>query len=53
MNGSEKSLQTISLLAIIILSVVSIDLLTDKEKDAETIYVVIDNRNQIENNSTV
>ncbi len=53
MNSSEKSLQTISLLAIIILSVVSIDLLTDKERDAETIYVVIDNRNQIENNSTI
>ena len=53
MNGSEKWLQAISLIAIIVLSIIAIDLLNDKYEDSEIVYVVIDNRITIDENYTV
>ena len=53
MNGSEKWLQAISLIAIVVLSIIAIDLLNDKYEDSEIVYVVIDNRITIDENYTV
>ena len=52
MNGSEKGLQALSLIAIVILSIVTIDLLNEPEQDPEIVYVVIDNRITIDENFT-
>tara|TARA_B110001452_G_C15205669_1_gene418265 strand:+ start:566 stop:1540 length:975 start_codon:yes stop_codon:yes gene_type:complete len=53
MNGSEKGLQAISLIAIVVLSIIAIDLLNEKGSDSEIVYVVIDNRITIDENYTV
>ena len=53
MNGSEKGLQAISLIAIVILSVITINLLNDKDDEAEIVYVLVDNRIIIDENFTV
>ena len=53
MNGSEKRLQAISLFAIVILSIITIDLLNEKEDESEIVYVMIDNRITIDENYTI
>ena len=53
MNGSEKWLQAISLIAIVILSIITINLLNEKDDDAEIVYVMVDNRITIDENYTV
>ena len=53
MNGGEKGLQAISLIAIVILSIVTIDLLNEKDEDSEIVYVVIDNRITIDEDYTI
>ena len=53
MNGGEKGLQAISLIAIFILSIVTIDLLNEKYEDSEIVYVVIDNRITIDEDYTI
>jgi len=53
MLGSEKGLQAISLIAIVILSVVSINLLSEKDDEAEIVYVLVDNRIIVNENFTV
>lgn len=53
MNGGEKGLQAISLIAIVILSIVTIDLLNEKYEDSEIVYVVIDNRITIDEDYTI
>jgi len=53
MNGSEKRLQAISLFAIVILSIITIDLLNEKEEESEIVYVMIDNRITIDENYTI
>jgi endonuclease/exonuclease/phosphatase family metal-dependent hydrolase len=50
MNGSEKGLQALSLIAIVILSAVVIDLLGEPDQDPEIIYVMVDNRIIIDEN---
>ncbi|MDA7463676.1 endonuclease/exonuclease/phosphatase family protein [Candidatus Poseidonia alphae] len=52
MNGGEKGLQALSLIAIVILSIVAIDLLNEPEQDPEIVYVLIDNRITIDENFT-
>jgi len=52
MNGGEKGLQALSLIAIVILSIVVIDLLNEPEQDPEIVYVLIDNRITIDENFT-
>ncbi|WP_338172936.1 endonuclease/exonuclease/phosphatase family protein [Candidatus Poseidonia alphae] len=52
MNGGEKGLQALSLIAIVILSIVAIDLLNEPEQDPEIVYVLIDNRVTIDENFT-
>jgi deoxyribonuclease-1-like protein len=53
MNGSEKWLQAISLIAIVVLSIITIDLLNEKDDDSEIVYVVIDNRITIDEDYTI
>jgi len=53
MNGSEKWLQAISLIAIVVLSIITIDLLNQKDDEAEIVYVMVDNRITIDENYTV
>ena len=53
MNGSEKGLQAVSLVAIVILSAVVMDLLSEPEEDPEIVYVLVDNRIIIDENATV
>ena len=53
MNGSEKRLQAISLFAIVILSIITIDLLNENEEESEIVYVMIDNRITIDDNYTI
>ena len=53
MNGSEKWLQAISLIAIVVLSIITIDLLNEKDEDSEIVYVVIDNRITIDDDYTI
>lgn len=53
MNGSEKGLQAISLIAIVILSIITIDLLSEDDDENEIVYVVIDNRITIDEDYTV
>ncbi len=53
MNGSEKGLQALSLVAIVILSAVVIDLLSEPDQDPEIVYVLVDNRIIIDENTTV
>ncbi|MDP6200278.1 MAG: hypothetical protein QF531_05850, partial [Candidatus Poseidonia sp.] len=43
MNGSEKGLQALSLVAIVILSAVVMDLLSEPDQDPEIVYVLVDN----------
>ena len=50
MNGSEKGLQALSLIAIVMLSAVVIDLLSEPDQDPEIIYVLVDNRIIIDEN---
>ena len=52
MNGSEKGLQALSLIAIVILSIVVVDLLSEPEQGPEIVYVMIDNRITIDENFT-
>ena len=52
MNGGEKGLQALSLIAIVILSIVTIDLLNEPEQEPEIVYVLIDNRITIDENFT-
>ncbi len=53
MNGSEKGLQALSLVAIVILSAVVMDLLSEPDQDPEIVYVLVDNRIIIDENTTV
>ena len=53
MRSSEKGLQALSLIAIVILSIVTIDLLSEPEKKADVVYVMIDNRIIMDENFTV
>ena len=53
MNGSEKGLQALSLVAIVILSAVVMDLLGEPDQDPEIVYVLVDNRIVIDENTTV
>jgi len=53
MNGSEKWLQAISLIAIIILATITIDLLSEEDGEAEIVYVVVDNRIIVDENFTI
>ena len=53
MNGSEKWLQAISLIAIVVLSIITIDLLNEEDEEAEIVYVVIDNRITIDEDYTI
>ncbi|HJM55045.1 MAG TPA: endonuclease/exonuclease/phosphatase family protein [Poseidonia sp.] len=53
MSSSEKGLQALSLIAIVILSIVTIDLLSEPEKKADVVYVMIDNRIIMDENFTV
>ena len=53
MNGSEKGLQALSLAAIVILSAVVMDLLSEPDQDPEIVYVMVDNRIIIDGNTTV
>ena len=53
MNGTEKGLQALSLVAIVILSAVVLDLLSEPEQDPEIVYVLVDNRIVIDENTTV
>ena len=53
MNGSEKGLQALSLIAIVILSAVVMDLLGEPDQDPEIVYVLVDNRIIIDENTTV
>lgn len=52
MNSGEKGLQALSLIAIVILSIVTIDLLNEPEQEPEIVYVLIDNRITIDENFT-
>jgi endonuclease/exonuclease/phosphatase family metal-dependent hydrolase len=52
MNGGEKGLQALSLIAIVILSIVTIDLLNEPEQEPEIVYVLIDNRITVDENFT-
>ena len=53
MNGGEKALQAISIIAIVVLSVITINLLNQKDDDAEIVYVMVDNRITVDENYTV
>lgn len=53
MNGSEKWLQAISLIAIVILATITIDLLNEKDDDVEIVYVMVDNRIVVDENFTI
>ena len=53
MNGSEKWLQAISLIAIVILATITIDLLNEKDDDVEIVYVMVDNRIVVDGNFTI
>ena len=53
MNGTEKGLQALSLVAIVILSAVVLDLLNEPDQDPEIVYVLVDNRIVIDENTTV
>ena len=53
MFGSEKGLQTVSLIAIVILSIISINLLSEEDDEAEIVYVLVDNRIIVDENFTV
>ena len=53
MRSSEKGLQALSLIAIVILSIVTIDLLSEPEKKPDVVYVMIDNRIIMDENFTV
>ena len=53
MFGSEKGLLAISLIAIVILSVISINLLSEPDDEAEIVYVLVDNRIIVDENFTV
>lgn len=52
MNGSEKGLQALSLIAIVILSIIVVDLLSKPDQESEIVYVTIDNRVTIDENFT-
>jgi len=52
MNGSEKGLQALSLVAIVVLSAVVLDLLNEPKQDPEIVYVLVDNRMMIDENFT-
>ena len=53
MNGSEKWLQALSLVAIIILATITIDLLSEEDGEAEIVYVLVDNRIIVDENFTI
>ncbi len=53
MNGSEKWLQAISLIAIVILATITIDLLNEKDDEVEIVYVMVDNRIVVDENFTI
>ncbi|RJV00861.1 MAG: hypothetical protein DWC11_05360, partial [Candidatus Poseidoniales archaeon] len=53
MNGREKGLQSLSLVAIVVLSAVVFDLLSEPDQDPEIVYVLVDNRMMFDENSTV
>ena len=53
MNGSEKWLQALSLVAIIILATITIDLLSEEDGEAEIVYVMVDNRIIVDENFTI
>lgn len=53
MLKAEKSLQYFSIFAIIILSLLVVDLLNERAEDAEIHYVIVDNRIILENNETI
>ena len=53
MFGSEKGLQAVSLIAIVILSIISINLLSEEDDEAEIVYVLVDNRIIVDENFTV
>ncbi|MDP6233836.1 MAG: endonuclease/exonuclease/phosphatase family protein [Candidatus Poseidoniaceae archaeon] len=53
MNGREKGLQSLSLVAIVVLSAVVFDLLSEPDQDPDIVYVLVDNRMVFDENSTV
>lgn len=53
MNGSEKWLQALSLVAIIILATITIDVLSEEDGEAEIVYVMVDNRIIVDENFTI
>ena len=53
MNGSEKWLQALSLVAIIILATITIDVLSEEDGEAEIVYVLVDNRIIVDENFTI
>ena len=53
MLKAEKSLQYFSIFAIIILSLLVVDLLNERAEDAEIHYVIVDNRIILEDNETI
>ena len=53
MDGREKALQALSLVAIVVLTAVVFDLVGEPDADPEVVYVLVDNRILIEENTTV
>ena len=53
MEGSEKALQALSLVAIVVLTAVVFDLISEPDEDVEVVYVMVDNRIVFEENTTV
>ncbi|MED5498195.1 MAG: hypothetical protein VX845_00810, partial [Candidatus Thermoplasmatota archaeon] len=53
MDGREKALQALSLVAIVVLTAVVFDLVGEPDADPEVVYVLVDNRILIEENATV
>ncbi|MEC8266513.1 MAG: endonuclease/exonuclease/phosphatase family protein [Candidatus Thermoplasmatota archaeon] len=53
MDGREKALQALSLVAIVVLTAVVFDLVGEPDADMEVVYVLVDNRILIEENATV
>ena len=53
MEGGEKALQALSLVAIVVLTAVVFDLISEPDEDVEVVYVMVDNRIVFEENTTV
>ena len=53
MEEAEKALQALSLVAIVVLTAVVFDLISEPDEDVEVVYVMVDNRIVFEENTTV